>query len=789
MSDPTKAVFLSYAREDTGAAKRIAEALRGFGVEVWFDQAELRGGDAWDTKIRTQIKTCALFLPIVSVQTQERTEGYFRREWKLAVDRTQDMGSGRTFIVPVVIDDTKESGADVPEEFMRYQWTRLAHGVPTPQFVEQVKRLLDAPKKSATPASDVGRDRRIPLSASVAPSEPAGSGDPALQPTRRNAPLPFILGAIAVLVIGVAIFSFLRPAAKDAALPPVPVVATKPAPTLAAEPQVYNKSIAVLPFENRSDDKANAYFTDGIHEDILTNLAHIAELRVVSRTSVMEYRGTTKKIRQIGQELGVAWLLEGSVQRAGSKVRVTGQLINARTDEHVWAQSYDRDLTDVFAIQADLAKEIAGALSATLSPQEKTSLERRPTTNSEAYELVLKVREMDRIGNDTRAEQLAEIALLERALALDPSYAEAWGALSSTLAQIRFAYRDITDATLARARAAVERAQALAPGNVETFLATGQFYYYALRDYPRALEQFEQVVQRLPNYYFGPFMVGLVQRRQGKHTEALANLRRAQQLDPASLDLARNLVLSLRALRRYDEAMVEQERRVRLLPESLVESFNLAQLRFFATGATKDTDELLVSPLAERADPKVRLGFRAQWAATKGDLATVTQLTREHPELIDNPGAAWGIATVLAAQGDLAAARASVEKFPAQLRARLDAEPNNPPLWGQLALIESMLGHRDDALAAAQKAVALMPESLDALASRGPRFNLAIVLAWNGDKAAACAELERVFATSGDTNGQINTHVLKKSPAFAPLRGDPHFEALLADPKNNAPLF
>ena len=153
MSDATKAIFLSYAREDTEAAKRIADALRAFGVEVWFDQSELRGGDSWDTKIRTQIKTCALFVPLISQRTEERSEGYFRREWKLAVDRTADMAGGKSFIVPVVIDDTREADAAVPEEFMRYQWTHLAHGVPTPQFVEQVKRLLEAPKKVAQASS------------------------------------------------------------------------------------------------------------------------------------------------------------------------------------------------------------------------------------------------------------------------------------------------------------------------------------------------------------------------------------------------------------------------------------------------------------------------------------------------------------------------------------------------------------------------------------------------------------------------------------------------------------
>ncbi|MBI2813016.1 MAG: toll/interleukin-1 receptor domain-containing protein [Opitutae bacterium] len=195
------AVFLSYAREDTDAARRIAEALRGFGVEVWFDQNELHGGDAWDAKIRRQIKECALFVPLVSQQTEERTEGYFRREWKIAIDRTQDMGSSRAFIVPVVIDGTKETGADVPEEFMRYQWTRLAGGAPTPEFVALVKRLLDAPKKPAASA-------RSAVGASLDDARGRPQGTPL-----QNKTVPgWAWGAAAAVIVAVGVVVFRQPA-------------------------------------------------------------------------------------------------------------------------------------------------------------------------------------------------------------------------------------------------------------------------------------------------------------------------------------------------------------------------------------------------------------------------------------------------------------------------------------------------------------------------------------------------------------------------------------------------
>ena len=473
--EPTKAVFLSYAREDTEAARRIAEALRGFGVEVWFDQSELRGGDQWDAKIRRQIRECALFLPVVSAHTEERSEGYFRREWLLAVERTRDMAAGKAFIMPVVVDNTSESGTEVPEEFMRYQWTRLANGEPTPEFVAQVKRLLEVPKKPAL-KPDLPRPPTLPpqfkqtTQAQVAAEAAAAKSKPIIP--------GWMWGVAAAIIVAVGVGLVVTRQPGPANVPVAnPAVPKSIAPAAPAAPAVSDKSIAVLPFENRSDDKANAFFTDGIHEDILTNLAHIAALRVVSRTSVMEYRGTTKKIRQIGQELGVAWLLEGSVQRQGNKVRVTGQLINARTDEHVWAQSYDRDLTDLFAIQAELAQEIAGALKAALSPEEQTLLARRPTTIPAAYDLFLKAREINRNGNDTREELENQEALLKSAVTLDPTSARIWAELATVHASLIFTFFDASAARLAKARAAIERAQQLEPDSPDVIGGLGTYYY------------------------------------------------------------------------------------------------------------------------------------------------------------------------------------------------------------------------------------------------------------------------------------------------------------------------
>jgi TolB-like protein len=263
-------------------------------------------------------------------------------------------------------------------------------------------------------------------------------------------------------------------------------------------PAVSDKSIAVLPLTNLSPDKENEFFADGMHEDILTNLANIPELRVVSRTSVMQYRDTKKPIPQIARELGVAYILEGSVRRSGNQVRITGQLIRAANDEHLWAKSYDRELTpkEIFAIQAALSTEIAGALKAAISPETKKLLERRPTENLAAYELYLKARGL---GNVARTDLEKRVKFMEDALALDPNFTEAWGGLAGAHAAQVFQMSDRTPGRLAQADAAINHAVSLAPDNPEIIRLLGAYAYFGYRDYPRATAQFEKVIRLQPN--------------------------------------------------------------------------------------------------------------------------------------------------------------------------------------------------------------------------------------------------------------------------------------------------
>ncbi|MBI4622134.1 MAG: TIR domain-containing protein [Verrucomicrobia bacterium] len=778
---PRGAVFLSYAREDTDAARRIADALRAFGVEVWFDQNELRGGDTWDTKIRTQIKTCALFVPLISQRTEERTEGYFRREWKLAVDRTQDMAGRKAFIVPVVIDETPESGADVPEEFMRYQWTRLANGEPTPEFVMQVKRLLEGPKKAA----GVGRVSDPP--SELSSREKAGHR-PALPQTSR---LPVLVGVIAALAIGAAVYFALRPTAKEtaAAKPAQSPSALTPPPAAAKPPPDFAsaKSLAVLPFTNMSEEKDSGFFSDGVHEDILTNLALIRELRVVSRTSVMQYRATTKTVRQIAQELGVAYILEGSVRRAGNKVRVSSQLIRAATDEHVWAKSYDKDLTDVFSIQSALATEIAGALQAALSPQEKQLLDRRPTENLAAYDAYVKGRQLRQGG--TAPMQVGAELQFRQAVQLDPRFASAWAELGALHAFAYFSEFDQSAERLANAKAAIDTAVRLAPDAPEVIEKLGDYHYYGFRDYARAVEQYRRLAVLRPNDGVVYGSLGLIHRRQGRWRESLEDLRRAVQLEPRSLRYVRSLFSTAQALCLYDEATAAQRRMVELTDNDLAEQALQWMIPFLARGSTKEGRDGMAQLTPERQREPLAVHLRKIWARVTGDFAGFVALDRQlrYTEVF---GEARGVqdanaAFVFAALGHDAEARTRAAEAVTDLKTRLEKQPTNASFWASLGAAEVLLGNRAEALRCAQKAMELVPESKDALAGPAYSLNHASCLAWLGEKDRALAELARLLRTPFGEN----VHGAKFGTAWFPLRGDPRFEALVNDPKNNAPLF
>ena len=760
MSAPGQSVFISYAREDLAAARRIADALSAFEVEVWFDEAGLEGGDAWDQKIRRQVKECSLFIPVISAQTQARREAYFRLEWKLAEERTHLMAEGTAFLLPIAIDDTAEDGALVPESFRRTQWMRLSRGVPNTGFVDRVRTLLEAQRSA--PA--------VPLLPRV--ERPA--------PVRNFFREWWLAGGTLLVVALLAVAFWPKPA-------PVPTLTPPAASSALSSRPKEDKSIAVLPFINMSDDKDSGYFADGVHEDLLTHLAKIAALKVISRTSVMQYRDTKKTLSLIGRELGVAFVLEGSVRRAGNRVRVTGQLIRAASDEHMWAQTYDGDLSDIFALQTQLATKIADELQAVLTPQEKSLIAVRPTTNPEAYELYLQARNLRITRPAFGADNGAAIQqLLERTVQLDPFFAQAWAELSHLHIVRLFNHEGNATTELAEAKAALDRVTALAPGSPEEHLALGEYYYYGFRDYAKASEQYVRLLALVPGHAGGHYALGLLARRQSRWLEALDHLRRAHELDPRNNEIGLSLGVTYEAGRYFRETLAVVLDMQQVAPDDVIFAEARAELQDWVDGGDKAVPDWFASlPPETRHAPEVR-AMEKYWAWRGGDARRVVRLLEEG--LPETEQATWvtarELATALLALGEKERARRLLEENVKRLDAVVAEYPNHSDAWANLGVSLVLLGRDQEAIAAVNRAVSLQPEAKDH--TNGPESARirAIVLAWAGEKNEALKEITRLVRTPFGLQVESLAGL-----DWIPLRGDPRFEAIIRDPANRAPKF
>jgi len=399
---PTGAVFLSYASQDAAAAKRIRDALRAVGIEVWFDQSELRGGDAWDRMIRRQIRECALFIPIISAHSQGRAEGYFRLEWDLADQRTHLMGRNRAFLLPVCLDATLEKEADVPDSFVAVQWTRLAGDETTAELGERVRRLLspDAARATATPASS-GFTIRQAASGSVLP---------------RSRFKPALWAISGLLAVALSYF-----AADRIWLSKRTAAAVNTAAQSAA---AADKAIAVLPFVDLSEKHDQEYFADGLAEEIVDLLAKIPGLKVIGRTSSFQFKSNSGDLRKIGAALGASYIVEGSVRKSDDRIKVGVQLIDARDGTHRWSDTYERDTTNVLSLQRQIATAVARELQVSVSDYFGPG----GTNSAEAYDLYLRgIRDVD---SGTRETDMRAIAEFSKAVEIDPVYVNAWVGLA-----------------------------------------------------------------------------------------------------------------------------------------------------------------------------------------------------------------------------------------------------------------------------------------------------------------------------------------------------------------------
>jgi TolB-like protein/Tfp pilus assembly protein PilF len=787
MSEPTKAVFLSYASQDAEAARRICDCLRATGIEVWFDQSELRGGDAWDHKIRQQIHDCGLFMPIISAHSDERSEGYFRLEWKLAVDRSFLMADDAAFLFPVVIDGTGDASARVPERFRSVQWTRLPAGEVTPAFCQRVSALLAGTAKPAP--------------------RPAAAGTlPTAQPPRSRAWKA--LAAIAVLAVGALGFLLWREMTRSPNAAIQKVVAS-----------VANKipahSIAVLPFADLSARKDQDYFSDGLAEELLNLLSKVPGLQVAGRTSAFSFKGHAVDIPTIGRQLMVANVLEGSVRRVGNHLRVTAQLERADNGYQIWSETYDRELGDVFHMQDEIASAVVKALKVSLlgaEPPKSTG-----TQSSDAYLVFLQGRA--KFATQRTADVQAAADDFARVLKLDPNYSPAYVELADAKMQlaefgINANRRSTFEATYEQSKVLIEQALALDPKNSQAYIVRGNLR--AFNDLAGAEQDYRHAIALNPNSARGYGAIAtLLFEDPKRRDEVLTMLDRAHQLDPLEPKYevlkGLSLIYGRSDFRAADVILTEVVARNPLYLPGLTRLADLRQLQ------GRFADSAMYYERAVKLDPQyewARQGLLTDYHVM-GDLAATLQVVDEAPNVLpvrrllpllleldwhqaatvsyaamaddtlEPIAEGYGIFAVRMdahKTGDYRQARAAFEK-----RSGVTWSANGiPTLPTQTGMASASVALADMLIASGdkQRGERLLRASLADIdyivhdLKRGDFWYLVdegIAYALLGDRNASLAALGKSLSEANF----INLWRCKYDPVFDPIRADPAFQAII----------
>ena len=551
---------------------------------------------------------------------------------------------------------------------------------------------------------------------------------------------------------------------------------------------VAEKSIAVLPFQNLSEEKANAFFADGVQDEILTDLAKIADLKVISRTSVMQYRtGATRNLRTIGEELGVAHLVEGSVQRTANRVRVNAQLIDARTDAHLWAHTYDRDLADVFVIQSEIAKAIADQLQAKLSPTEKAAIETPPTTDLAAFDLYSQAKNLILSTNFSAAggpKILQAVDLLNQAFARDPSFLLAQCQLAYAHDQLYFLGIDHTTVRLTLAQTAVDTAFRLQPDAGEAHLARAEHLYWGYLDYESALVELQNAHRTLPNDPRIFELTGYIARRRGKHEEGLRNLERSLELDPRNFFTLQQIALSYLNLRRYSDEAAVLDRALSIKPDD-VETIVTRALNI-SLDQHADPQPLHQTLDEVRAkDPDAIKGAADIWflcaLAERDPVRASTALLSLGNNPFGNDAVrfyrSFGEGLIGRMMKDEPKARAAFISARAEQEQQIQEQPDYGPALCVLGLIDAGLGRKEEALREGRRAIELLPVEKDSINGAHMIEYFAIIAAWVGEKDVACEQLAKAQQLPG--YGTITYGQLKLLPWWDPLRGDPRFEKIV----------
>jgi TolB-like protein/Tfp pilus assembly protein PilF len=596
----TGAVFLSYASEDVAAAERIASALRAVGIEVWIDKSELRGGDAWDQSIRKQIKTCALFIPIISRHAHDRIEGYFRLEWKLAVDRSHLIAPDQAFLLPVAIDDTPQSDERIPDRFRELQWTCLPDGETSPAFVERVRGLLSRAQPDTGAKTNTAR------------ADPAAVATAGTRPfALRSTAVPLVIAAVTVLALGYLALERL--------------VRSKPAVSATS-----TNSIAVLPLTNESGDASQQYFSDGLSEDLITALSQFPGLKVIGRTSSFQFRDSRDDSRTIGAKLGVARLLEGSVRHAGDLVRVSAELIDTSDGSTQWSERYDRPYKDLFALQDDLTRAVAGALKTRLIPGENRvqQSDRPPSGNLDAYNALLEGKFY--YGRFTEADFRKAIERFTLATQLDPRYALAWSYVSTAWSYLSAYYLDFMPAeeANAKARAAAETALALAPDLANAHIARGFVLRTASFDWRGAEAEWRRALELAPGdgdakVYFAESLATF-----GQLDKAVELIQQALASDPLRASWYGRLAYFLSMENRLDEAERAVRKAIELQPEASHFHFDLTRIEIQRGNAKAALAAAQQEPAGLNRDAALALALQIGSDHAAADAALQTEIAR-----------------------------------------------------------------------------------------------------------------------------------------------------------------
>jgi serine/threonine-protein kinase len=600
----------------------------------------------------------------------------------------------------------------------------------------------------------------------------------------------FGVAVAAIILLGLAMLLFIR----HRSLPAGARAPRSPAQALSVPTPIPEKSVAVLPFDNLSDEKENAYFAAGVQDEITSNLAKIAELKVISRTSANLYKsGNPRNSREIGQQLGVAHLLEGNVQRIGDRLRVNAQLIDTRTDTHAWAQTYDRNVSDLFVIQSEIAQAIAWQLGAKISPAERRAIQRTPTGDLTAFDSYIRAKDLSLrapFSNNGKRDLLEAVDLLNQAVARDPSFLLAYCQLAFANDYLYFFGFDRTPARLALAEAAIQVAFRLRPDAGEAHLARAENLYRGYLDTDGALAELEIARPSLPNDVRLFELRGYIERRQGRWEESMRDFERAMDLDPANLFTQQQIAASYGYLRRYAEAKSAYDRALAIAPDDVETKIARAHVELDWKADTQPLGQLIDSIRATNpvAIPRIAdswlicaLAERDAAAAKDAMTASGENSPLNYEAVHFNRPFVEGIIASMTKEDGKArtafiAARAEQEKI-------IQAQPNYGPPLVVLGLIDAALGRKEEALREGQRAVELLPAEKDAI--NGPFMieYLAMIAAWVGEKDLACQQLGIAIGYPGP----LSYGELKLLPFWDPLRGDPRFEKIVASlaPKEN----